>query len=72
MERVVLEASWAEAPCSIEEGLMVTRYLGRERAREMAVNVVLPFFWASGVLTLCCVMPASAYSAWSPGVGATG
>ena len=48
MERVVLEASRAEAPCSIEEGLMVPRYLGRERAREMAVNVVLPFFWALG------------------------
>ncbi|MEE9248771.1 MAG: DUF2851 family protein, partial [Dehalococcoidia bacterium] len=48
MERVVLEASWAEDPCPIEEGLMVPRYLGRERAREMAVNVVLPFFWALG------------------------
>lgn len=46
----LLQAHSCGGPGLLERRLEVPRYLGRGRAREMVVNVLLPLFWALGEL----------------------
>ena len=48
LSEVVMEMRGAVDLGPLERSLVVPRYLGHGRAKEMITNIVLPFFWALG------------------------